>query len=77
MLMPISSCVTIKHISVPGLPWGVLDIMEHMETVMDHDVHKLMERLSQQEKYQINLALGAAMRAIPALRPSLQEDNHA
>lgn len=68
-------CDYINHISVLGLPWGVLDVLEHMETVMDCDVHALLERLSQQEKYQINLALGAAMRAILALRPILQEVN--
>jgi hypothetical protein len=64
------SCVDIKHISVLGLPWGALDALEELETVMDDDVRSLLEALSPQEKYQMNQALGTAMRAILALRLS-------
>jgi hypothetical protein len=64
------SCIDIKHISVLDLPWGALDALEELEMVMDCDVRSLLEALTQQEKYRMNQALGAGMRAILALRLS-------
>ena len=62
------SCVDIKHISFLGLPWGALDALYGLEPVFDRDVQALVAELTAQEKYQINQALGVAMRTLIAVR---------
>jgi hypothetical protein len=52
------------------LPWGALDALNELEPVMDHDVRALVAALTPREKYQMSQALGVAMRALIALRPS-------
>ena len=64
------SSVDIKHISFLGLPWGALDVLYGLEPVMDRDVQGLVAALTQQEKYMMNQALGVAIQALLALRPS-------
>ena len=64
------SCVDIKHISFLGLPWGALDTLDELKPVMDRDVQTLVAKLSPLEKHQISQALGIAMHALLALRPS-------
>ena len=62
------SSVDIKHISFLGLPWGALNALNELEPVMNRDVQVLMAELTAQEKYQMNQALGVAIRALLALR---------
>ena len=64
------SCVDIKHISFLGLPWGALDALGDLQPVMDRDVQALVAELSPREKHQMSQALGVAMHALLALRPS-------
>ena len=64
------SCVDIKHISFLGLPWGALDALYGLEPAFDRDMREFMAALTQQEIDQVNRALGVAMRALIALRPS-------
>jgi hypothetical protein len=66
------SCIDIKHISFLGLPWGALDALNELEPVMNRGVRELVATLSSREKYQINQALGVAMQALVALRPTCQ-----
>ena len=62
------SFVDVKHISILGLPWGVLDTLHELEVAMESDVQALVAALTPREKYQMNQALGVAMRGIIALR---------
>ena len=62
------SCVDLKHISFLGLPWGALDALSEMETVMSRDVQALVVALTPLEKSQINRALGIALQALIARR---------
>jgi hypothetical protein len=60
--------VDIKYISILGLPWGVLDTLFELESVMERDVQALAAALTPQERSRMNLALGTAMRELIALR---------
>ncbi len=62
------SFVDIKHISILGLPWGVLDTLHELEAVVESDVQALVAALTPQEKSRMNLALGTAMRELIAMR---------
>jgi hypothetical protein len=62
------SFVDVKHISILGLPWGVLDTLYELESVMEHDVQALVAVLTPLEKSRMNLALDTAMRELIAMR---------
>jgi hypothetical protein len=61
-------CVYLKHISFLGLPWGALDALEELESVTNCGAQALVVKLTPLEKSQISQALGAALRALMALR---------
>ena len=51
------SFVDVKHISILGLPWGVLDTLHELEVAMESDVQALVAILTPLEKSRMNLAL--------------------
>jgi hypothetical protein len=58
------SFVDIKHITILGLPWGVLDTLCELEGVLVSDMQALEAVLTPLEKSRMNLALGTAMREL-------------
>jgi hypothetical protein len=62
------SFVDVKHISILGLPWGVLDTLHELDAVMENDVQALVAVLTPLEKSRMNLALGTAMRELISMR---------
>jgi hypothetical protein len=64
------SFVDIKHISILGLPWGVLDTLYELEAVLVSDVQALVAALTQHEKSQMNQSVDKAMRELIEMRLS-------
>jgi hypothetical protein len=62
------SFVDVKHISILGLPWGVLDTLHELEAIMESDVKGLVAALTQHERSRMNLALDKAMRELITMR---------
>jgi hypothetical protein len=62
------SCLDVRHLSVLGLPWGVLEILSGLEHCLPIEAQSLLEQLSDNEKTQIGQALGVALRSLVTLR---------
>ena len=58
------SCLDVRHLSVLGLPWGVLEALTGLGSCLPIEAKSMLENLTDTEKTQIGQALGVALRSL-------------